>query len=268
MAYRKLCTALLASLLALPAATTGAEAPKPGDIIRDCPKCPEMVVIPAGTFIMGRDNRHKYERPAHKVTIARPFAMGKYEVTFDEWETCLADGGCTRDPDDHKWGRGRMPVMNITWADARDYASWLREKTGQPYRLLTEAEWEWAAGAGTTTKFWWGDDKGKNHANCRDCGSKWSKKGLAPVGSFAPNPFGLYDTAGNSWEWVEDCWNPSHVGAPADGSARLDGDCRSRVMRSGSWYYIAKNVSTTWRFKNIALGHSYGIGFRVARDLP
>ena len=140
--------------------------------------------------------------------------MGKYEVTFDEWEACLKDGGCTRDPDDHKWGRGRLPVMNITWADARGYANWLREKTGQPYRLPAEAEWEWAAGAGTTTQFWWGDDKGKNLANCRDCESPWSKKGSAPVGSFAPNPFGLHDTAGNSWEWIEDCWNPSHVGAP------------------------------------------------------
>lgn len=171
-------------------------------------------------------------------------------------------------PDDHKWGRGRRPVINITWYDAKAYVAWLSAKTGEAYRLPTDAEWEYAAHAGTTTEFFWGDEVGENLANCRDCGSEWSKKGSAPVGSFGANPFGLHDMHGNIWEWIEDCWNPTQEGAPADGSTRLDGDCRSRVMRSGSWYYFSKNARSAWRFKNDARVKSYGIGMRVVRELP
>ena len=181
------------------------------------------------------------------MTFDRPFAIGKFELTFEEWGACFDDGGCERTPDDHKWGRGRRPVINITWKDAKTYVKWLSAKTGKTYRLPTEAEWEYAAHAGTTTEFFWGDKVGKNLANCRDCGSKWRKKGSAPVGSFAPNPFGLYDMHGNIWEWIEDCWTPTHEGAPADGRARLDRDCRSRVMRSGSWYYFSKNAEGSFR---------------------
>ncbi len=227
-----------------------------------------MVVVPAGSYVMGSDGRHKYERPAHRVAIAKPFAIGRYEVTFDEWQACVDGGGCARMPDDHTWGRGRRPVINIDWREARDYAAWLGAETGQPYRLPSEAEWEYAARAGTTTAYWWGDEVGVNRANCRDCGSKWSKKGSAPVGSFEANPFGLYDMHGNIWEWTEDCWNPNHVDAPTDGSARLEGDCALRLTRSGSWYYFSKNVRSAWRFKIDARVRSYGIGLRVLRDLP
>lgn len=260
--------AIFAAAVALAAGAWAATAHKGGEVFRDCEACPEMVVIPAGSFVMGRDGRHEYEAPAHTVTIAKPFAIGRFEVTFNEWEACVKESGCAAVPDDHKWGRGRRPAINVTWDEARGFASWLSRKTGKRYRLPSEAEWEWAASAGTRTEYWWGDEVGKDLANCRDCGSQWSKKGTGPVGSFQPNPFGLFDTAGNVWEWTADCWNPSHAGAPADGSARLDGDCNSRVMRSGSWYYIAKNISSTWRFKNLAAGKSYGIGLRVARDLP
>lgn len=240
----------------------------PGSVFKDCDNCPEMVVVPPGSFVMGSNGRHKFERPARQVTIAKAFAIGVYEVTFDEWQSCFDDGGCARIPDDHKWGRGRRPVMNITWFETQPFVEWLSNKTGHAYRLPSEAEWEYAARAGTTTEFWWGDEVGENLANCRDCKSQWSKKGSAPVGSFAANPFGLYDVHGNEWEWMEDCWNADQAGAPVDGSARFDGQCQYRVMRSGSWYYFSKNIRSAWRFKNDARVKSYGIGMRVLRELP
>ncbi|MBT4933583.1 MAG: formylglycine-generating enzyme family protein [Rhodospirillaceae bacterium] len=269
--HTRLFIAALFGVILLLTATPGqaAETQKePGHVFRDCDICPEMVVIPAGSFTMGSDGRHKFERPSRKVTIAKPFAMGVYEVTFDEWQSCFDEGGCPRIPDDHKWGRGRRPIMNITWFETQPFVEWLSKKTGQTYRLPSEAEWEYAARAGTTTEFWWGDEVGENLANCRDCKSKWSKKGSAPVGSFAANPFGLYDVHGNEWEWMEDCWNPDQKGAPTDGSARFDGQCQYRVMRSGSWYYFSKNIRSAWRFKNDARVKSYGIGMRVVRELP
>ena len=244
-----------------------AQPAKPGTFLRDCPDCPEMVVVPAGSFVMGSNGRHKYERPAHQRIIAKSFAIGRFEVTFDQWTACVSGGGCATEPDDHKWGRGRRPVINVTFADVEEYLAWLSTKTARAYRLPTEAEWEYAARAGTTTQFWWGDEVGINKANCRNCESPWSAKGSGPVGSFEANPFGLHDTSGNVWEWVADCWHPSHVDAPSDGSARLDGACRNRVMRGGSWYYFSNNSRSAWRFKNDARVKSYGIGFRVARDL-
>lgn len=241
---------------------------KPGDFFKDCDGCPEMAVVPAGTFTMGTNSRHKYEIPAHPVTIAKPFAIGRYEVTFDEYILCVEEGGCATVPDDHKWGKGRRPVINVTWQDAVTYTEWLSKKTGATYRLPSEAEWEYAAKAGTKTEFFWGDEPGVNKGNCRNCESQWSKKGSAPVGSFEPNPWGLYDMHGNIWEWQLDCWNTSYIGAPGDGSARQTGDCRNRVMRSGSWYYFSKNMRSAWRFKNDARVKSYGIGLRVVRELP
>ena len=131
-----------------------------------------------------------------------------------------------------------------------------------------EAEWEYAARGGTKSEFWWGNEKGVNLANCRDCKSKWSKKGSAPTGSFKPNPYGLYDTSGNVWEWVLDCWVPNYLSAPTNGSARISKKCRERVMRGGSWYYISKNSRSAWRFKNDYRVKSYGIGFRILREMP
>ena len=270
MFLRLVTAALLATFVSKQHTTVEAGMPnsKPGTLFQDCAVCPEMIVIPAGSFMMGSDHRHKFERPSHKVTITRPFALGIYEVTFDEWQACFIEGGCAHVPDDHNWGKGRRPVMNITWFETQKYLEWLSKKTGHKYRLPTEAEWEFAARAGTTTEFWWGNQVGENLANCRDCKSQWSKKGSAPVGSFKPNPFGLYDIHGNEWEWLQDCWNPSHIGAPTDGSARLNGNCQLRVIRSGSWYYFSKNMRSAWRFKNDARVKSYGIGMRVVRDLP
>lgn len=256
---------LIAMLLAGAAAAADRQ---PGETFRDCEACPELVVVPAGRYVMGTNSgRFPAERPAHLVTIALPFAVGRYEVTFDEWRACLADGGCVRNPDDHKWGRGRRPVVNVSWSDAVGYADWLSRKTGRTYRLPSEAEWEYVARAGTATEYWWGDDAGQGRANCRNCGSDISRQTM-PVGSFAANPLGLFDVHGNVWEWVQDCWHPDYRGAPKDGSARLDGACRERVTRSGSWYYVETNVRAAYRSKFPADAFSYGIGLRVVRELP
>ena len=236
--------------------------------IKDCAECPELAIIPPGSYVMGNDGPHKNERPAHTVTFDKAFAIGMFEVTFDEWQACFDAGGCgTEMPDDHGWGMGNRPIINITWAEANDYAAWLSQKTNKTYRLPTEAEWEYAARAGTTSEFWWGDEVGLSKANCRNCGPDIGHQS-EPVDSFEANPWGLYNVHGNVWEWVQDCWNPTHDGAPGDGSARLTGDCVQRVMRSGSWYYFSKNVRSAWRFKNDARVRSYGIGLRVLRELP
>ncbi|OEJ69607.1 hypothetical protein BEN30_01850 [Magnetovibrio blakemorei] len=236
--------------------------------IKDCDACPELSIIPPGTFTMGTDSRHKYERPAHTVVIDKAFAIGVFEVSFDEWQICFDEGACgTEMPNDHKWGMGNRPVINITWHDTKLYLNWLRKKTGRTYRLPSEAEWEYATRAGTQTEFWWGDDIGLEKANCRNCGPEISHQSL-PVDSFAPNPWGLYNVHGNVWEWTEDCWNPTYDGAPSTAKPRIDGDCQQRVMRSGSWYYFSKNLRSAWRAKNNAMVKSYGIGFRVVRELP
>ena len=241
----------------------------PFSFFKDCETCPELVALPAGQFIMGSDERHKVENPAHSVTIGKAFAIGRYEVTFDEWKVCFDAASCgNKMPDDHHWGTGRRPIINVTWWDAQAYIRWLKKTTGHKYRMPSEAEWEYAARAGTTTAYSWGDEAtGLALGNCRDCGEKISHQ-TEPVGSFKPNPWGLYDVHGNVWEWIADCWHPSNAGAPADGSVRMAEKCRERAMRSGSWYYFSKNLRSSWRFKNDARVRSYGIGFRVVRELP
>ncbi len=216
-----------------------------GEVFRDCDHCPEMVVVPAGRFTMGspssESGRDSDEGPQRRVTFGAKFAVGVYEVTFAEWDACVSDGGCGGyHPDDAGWGRGRRPVMRVSWDDAQAYASWLSRETGESYRLLSEAEWEYVARAGTTTRYWWGNNVGRNRANCDGCGSRWDDESTAPVGSFGANGFGLHDVHGNVWEWVEDCWHDSYAGAPRDGSAWLGnngGDCSRRVLRGGSWLH-------------------------------
>ena len=197
---------------------------------------PQMVAIPAGTFTMGclSWDCGKYEKPTREVAVAS-FAMGVTEVTFEEWDLCVSKGGCANRPDYPGWDNGNRPVANVGWHDAQEYVAWLSRETGEAYRLPTEAEWEYAARAGTTTKYWWGDEVGVNRANCARCRSQWDGDGTAPVGSFDPNPWGLHDVHGNVEEWVEDCWNVDYEGAPTDGSAWLSGNCRARVLRGGSW---------------------------------
>ena len=251
-----------------PAKGAAGAALKPGDIFSDCPNCPELVVVPSGLFIMGSNGKRKTEKPARRVNVTKPFAIGRYEITFREWFACLKAEACTHSPDDHKWGRRGRPVINVTWDQAVNYTKWLTKITGHRYRLPSESEWEYAHRAGTTTAFWWGDKAGENNANCKDCKTQWSAKSSAPVGSFKPNPFGLYDTTGNLFEWVSDCWNPDHRGAPSTTAPRIEGDCKNRVIRGGSFYYFNKVAQASYRAKNPPGVKSYWLGFRVVREIP
>lgn len=248
-----------------------------GTEFSDCDVCPVMVVVPAGNFTMGSpaSERFRGAEPQHEVTIAEPFAAGKFEITFDEWEACVAEGGCDSYlPEDHGWGRGDRPVVQVSYDLAQLYLAWLREKTGQPYRLLSETEWEYAARAGAETTFSFGETITSDLANY-DARTGYNggptgeyREQTMPVGSFPPNAFGLYDMHGNVWEWVEDCWNDEYSDAmPNDGSAWLDGDCAGRIMRGGSWEDYSGEVRAAARVGSGVGEHYWSDGFRVARDL-
>lgn len=276
-----------------------------GKALRDCPDCPEMVVYPAGSFMMGTPADVKGgsadEGPPRRVTIARPFAVGKYEVTKSEYEAFVSESGRSAPGDcnlynswSRKWKPGQDnswrspgfeqsesdPVVCVSWDDAKAYVKWLSQKTNQEYRLLSEAEWEYAARVGPKTKrdplteyfaASWGHDKVHDanfRANCYGCISFWGGERTAPVGSFQAIRFGLYDVHGNVREWVEDCWNPSHAGAPADGGARLAGDCNWRVLRGGSWLNGPVSLRSANRFRTSSEERAYTVnGFRVALTL-
>ena len=246
---------------------------RPGTTFRDCPQCPTMVVLPAGSFVMGSPaseaDRYDDEGPQRRVTIRRPFAVGKYEVTFAEWNACVAAGGCSRRPKDEGWGRGRRPVIDVNWHEAKDYVRWLSRRTSKRYRLLSEAEWEYAARAGTRTRHHWGSSVGRNRANCDGCGSRWDNDRTAPAGSFAANRFGLHDMHGNVWEWVEDCWHGDYRGAPSDGQARTTGgNCDNKgVLRGGSWNYGPWGIRSAIRSGSRIGRRDDDVGFRVARTL-
>lgn len=247
------------------ALTTGSY--KAGDVFKDCPECGDMIVVRAGEFEMGSSgpNDLEFEKPVRKVTIRKPFAIGRSEVTFREWDACVTAGGCPR-LDDRGWGRGDRPAINVTWSEAKAYTRWLSQTTGHRYRLPSEAEWEYAARGATTTPFWWGRDAGRNRANCRDCGTGRAVQSQS-VGSFDQNPFGLFDTAGNAAEWVEDCWNDNYRGAPQDGSAWTSGQCRLRVLRGGSFDNPSTYVRPSARFRYDADVRYHANGFRVVREL-
>jgi formylglycine-generating enzyme required for sulfatase activity len=217
------------------------------------------------------DQGYAEERPLHEVTIEEPFAVAKFALTFDEWDACAAQGGCRWDVNDHSWRRGRRPVIDVSWDDAQTYVKWLSRITGKPYRLLSDAEYEYAARAGGKTKYPWGDDIKLNSeamANCDGCGSQWDgRKQTAPVGSFPANAFGLYDMAGNAFEWTEDCWNRNYQRAPADNSPWAKGDCSLRVVRGGSWDSTPVGVRWAWRFKYPTDYRFADLGFRVVRTL-
>jgi formylglycine-generating enzyme required for sulfatase activity len=233
--------------------------------LRDCDRCPELVLIPAGTFDMGSDEVFEFEKPVHQVTIRKPFYIGKREVTFEEWDACADEGGCGYRPSDRGRGRGKRPVTDIDWKDATGYLVWLSSKTGHSYRLPTEAEWEYAARAGTTTSFPWGRTVDKNRANCLGCNPEPLKQ-TVETGSFPPNAFGLFDMAGNAAEWVEDCWSDNYKGAPTDGTAFTKPGCRERVLRGGSFNNDSRYLRSAARFKYDYDVRFYTNGFRVARD--
>jgi formylglycine-generating enzyme required for sulfatase activity len=236
---------------------------------RDCPECPEMVPVPAGSFTMGSPDsepeRSVNEGPQHGVTIAKPFAVGKFAVTFAEWDACVAGGGCGGyKPKDEGWGRGDRPVINVSWNDAKAYVAWLSRKTGKAYRLLSEAEREYVTRAGTETPYWWGSTITPEQASYA---AGESRQKTVPVKSFKPNPWGLYQVHGNVYEWVEDCWNDGYNGAPSNGSAWTAGDCTYRVLRGGSWNLNPQLLRSAFRINNTPADRDKDEGFRVARGL-
>lgn len=249
---------------------------RPGEVFRDCPACPEMVVVPAGRFLMGgpegETGSEANERPVHEVRVPR-FALGRSEVTFDQWAACVDDGGCDFMPPDSGWGRGDRPVINVSWGDALAYLRWLTRTTGHRYRLPTEAEWEYAARAGTTTRFHTGRCISSQQANfdgrrpAVGCPVSDARRQTLAVGSFPPNAFGVFDMAGNVREWTRDCWNDTYEGAPEDGSAWMSGDCSRPVLRGGSWRNSERAVRSANRTRPSGTFNDSETGFRPARDL-
>jgi formylglycine-generating enzyme required for sulfatase activity len=235
----------------------------------DCERCPLMVAIPGGTFVIGEPDPASLQPPSapvREVAIA-PFAIGRDEVTFGQWDACVSDGGCTHRPDDHGWGRGSMPVVDVSFEHARKYVQWLSAKAGRTYRLPSEAEWEYVARGGSDLDYPWGAGQELGHANCWNCLGEDQPQGTMPVGSFAPSALGVHDLAGNAWEWVEDCWNASLDGAPADGSARTDGNCSLRVLKGGSWTNEMSSLRSANRTKQRTTFKRNIVGFRVARSM-
>ncbi len=260
------------------AAAPKAPASKPEEF-RDCDICPPMVVVLPGSFDMGspasEKGRSSNEGPVHKVDIAYRYAVGKHEVTFAEWDACVADGGCRQyKARDHGLGRGNKPVIDVTWIHAKAYTIWLSGKTGKEYRLLSEAEWEYAARAGTKTPYWWGpaaNHEYSNYGKDKCCGSEvrgrdqWEM--TAPVGSFPPNAFGIHDMLGNVWEWVEDCWQETYDVTPRDGAPTKDGNCNVRVMRGGAWSSMPVKLRVAHHDAYPPDDRGEFIGFRIARSM-
>ena len=238
---------------------------KAGSDIRDCPACPVLAVIAPGAFTMGSNTSDPSEKPPHRVTVDAPFAIGRTEVTVEQWNACVDAGACPKVTDAPR--APNTPARDISWDDAQLYVKWLTKVSGKPYRLPTEAEWEFAARGGTSSRYWWGDDMRRGSANCKDCGDPWQADGPAPVASFAANAYGLHDMSGSVWEWVEDCWHSSYKNAPADARAWSEQFCRVHVIRGGSWRDGASYMPATTRFKyDASVRHSQN-GFRVARDM-
>ena len=231
-----------------------------GAKFQDCDRCPKMITIPPGRFQMGSPTPG--EGPVHQVTIDYLLAVGVYEVTFNEYDYCVEQEGCDT-PNDSEWGRGNRPVIDVNLSDVQKYLSWLSEGTGKPYRLLTEAEWEYAARAGTTTPYHFGDTITAADANYEDSNFKRT----TPVGTYKPNNYGLHDVHGNVWEWVKDCWHNDYRGAPTDGSA-WENNCANdeRIVRGGSYFDVPYDLRSAYRF-NVEDGRGRDIGFRVALPL-
>jgi formylglycine-generating enzyme required for sulfatase activity len=248
-----------------------------GDTFQDCAACPKMIVVSSGEFLMGSEptesRRDDDEGPVRRVEIEKAFAVGVYEVTFDEWLQCVNDSGCNDYvPNEVDWGKGRHPVFDVSWSDAKAYVTWLSMKTGGSYRLLTESEWEYISRAGTTTPYWWGDKLKQGVAVCDGCNRALGNNlKTMPVGSFPANPFGLYDTQGNVWEWVEDCWSENYnEHAPSSASWVPDDKCKRRVLRGGSWSTGAnqlRSANRSWKGPTYRGPKDHGKGFRVAMTL-
>lgn len=243
----------------------------------DCRGCPQMALVPAGVVELGSDESRKADARAsgHKEVHVAAFAAGAHEVTFDEWDFCVRSGGCSGyRPDDHGWGRKNRPVVGVSWADAQAYVAWLTAATGRRYRLLTEAEWEYAAKAGARTPYWWGQAASHDYANygSDNCCSglaagrdRWVN--TAPVGSFPANSFGLHDINGNVAEWVEDCSTKSYDRTPDDGTAFIWPNCSERVHRGGGWLNMPSHIRSDIRPGDVETSRTPNLGFRVAASL-
>ncbi|HXP96704.1 MAG TPA: SUMF1/EgtB/PvdO family nonheme iron enzyme [Telmatospirillum sp.] len=226
----------LAVVLLIVFGSPGRAQPAAKTVFQDCSHCPQMVMLPARRG-------------------GAPLAFSRFAISFDDWNACVADQACRSEIDDHGWGKGKRPVINITWSDATDYVRWLSATSGADYALPTSSQWEYAARGGTTTAFWWGEQAGTGHANCHGCGSPW--QGTAPAGSFPANPFGLHEMTGNIWTWTTDCVAPR---PSAKGPS-----CRKRVIRGGSWYYGADMARSSVVMTSDPRQWSYNIGLRVVR---
>ena len=307
MAWKKtVALSSVVGLLATPAIAQSTVSLEAGAVFQDCADCPEMVVVGAGSFTMGFDggvSEVRYDGPPREVTIENAFAIGRYELTQAQYRAFVEDTGHVsgtdcRAFDGTNWakrpgkdwtdpGYGRPPLDNdpvacVSWHDSKAYVAWLAEQTGQPYRLPTESEWEYAARAGTDTIFIWGDDQeaGCEYANYLD---QSASQGVfrfnlvacndghplvAPVGSLKPNAFGLYDTTGNLWEWLEDCYLVPYDVQPTDGSAyQVEGQCAQRAVRGGSWHAPPTWQRTSFRGRDEEELVTQGFGFRIVRDL-
>lgn len=244
--------------------------PEPANHLRhDQPAEPDMILIPPGRFHMGSPDaeagHEDNEYPVREVVISRAFFLGRFPVTFAQWDAFAASVGRRR-VSDEGWGRERRPVINVSWNDAQSYVSWLRQQTGRPFRLPSEAEWEYAARSGTHTAYHWGDVASREQAHFF-AEDDAAPPGTVHIGSFPPNRFGAHDMLGNVWEWVEDCWNEFYLQAPSDGSAWTSGDCGRRVLRGGSWQDVARQIRCASRNRN---GVDFGCndyGFRIASDI-
>lgn len=231
-------------------------------------KGPQMVIIPRGSFTMGDQQLigDDNERPAHQVIISKRFALSRNEVTFNDYDYYARTMGRPL-PADEGWGRGNRPVINVSWLEAKAYVQWLSLLTGQPYRLPTEAEWEYVARADTDTNYWWGDLLEQERAVCSECGTEWDGRKTAPIASFPPNSWSIHDMNGNVDEWVEDCYQDSYLNASKDGAAMIDGTCEFRVMRGGSWFDIGRVIRSSSRYRHPPGSTKNSWGFRVALDL-
>jgi formylglycine-generating enzyme required for sulfatase activity len=248
-----------------PFATAPSRTTMKGGVFQDCSNCPPMIEVPVGSFQMGNRGEDSTEQPVHEVALKNRFAIGIREVTYGEWMACVKDQGCKHAPELTST-TDQSPMRDVSWADAVQYVGWLKKTTQKPYRLPTEAEWEYAARANSSTRYWWGND-GPLYANCKGCGGEWNRDAPVKAASYPPNPFGLYDMNGSVWEWVSDCWHSNYKGAPNDGRSWETPGCQQRVLRGGSWRDDPKLVSSFSRFYYDADIRYIANGFRVALTL-
>ncbi len=280
MKYRLFALTVVCTITLAPSAfgqsSRGGQQLVAGSAIRDCPTCPEMIVVAPGTFSMGspqtESGRSQNEGPQKSISLGRPFAVGKFSVTFEEWDACVSAGSCQGyKPEDAGWGRSRMPVINVSWHDANAYVTWLSKTTGRTYRLPTEAEREYVTRAGSTSHFSWGTNirpalANYNHRfNDRYGGELGDPpERTVPVDRYAPNPWGFHNLHGNVWEWTADCWPSPLSDKPSDGSADSAEECDWRAVRGGSFSDFPLHLRSASRlgFKSVSRGMT--IGFRVA----